>query len=235
MRGPSTEAPPAAQTALTRIRVRMAGSRTIRAMVVVAVAFGLVSAAGAALGFYGTDANLVAGYAPIQPVEFSHLLHARDLGLDCRFCHVFAERGPVAGVPSTKVCMNCHAKVLPESVKLLPVRSAYAEQKPFAWIRVCKLPEFTYFDHSIHLATGVGCSTCHGRVDLMARTEQPFSLSMGFCLDCHGNPSTYLRNAREITNMQWQPSVSKTTGKEPVAALGDRTLTPPLHCSGCHR
>jgi hypothetical protein len=235
MRVPSTEAAKAAQTALTRIRIRIAGSRTLRAIVVLALALGLVSLAGIALGFYATDANLVTGYAPIQPVEFSHLLHARDLGLDCRFCHVSAERGPMAGVPSTKVCMNCHAKVLPESVKLLPVRSTFSDQKPIAWIRVCKLPEFTYFDHSIHLATGVGCSTCHGRVDLMARTEQTMSLSMGFCLDCHRSPAAYLRNPRDLTNMEWQPSVSKTKGPELVASLGGRTLTPPLHCSGCHR
>jgi len=205
-----------------------------RAIGAIAIALLLLSAGGVALAYYGTDDNLVVGYAPVQPVEFSHKLHAGDLMLDCRFCHTTSERGPMAGFPSTRLCMNCHAQILPESVKLLPVRATFAENRPIAWVRVTKLPEFTYFDHSVHSVAGIGCSSCHGRVDLMLRTEQAVSLSMGFCLGCHRDPAPFIRDVADITNMAWLPKSPPSAVAMSLSASTPKP-TPPLHCSGCHR
>lgn len=200
----------------------------------IVVAFVLVLT-GAALAYYGTDANLAVGYGPMQPVEFSHKLHAGDLGLDCRFCHHTVERSPYAALPSTQVCMNCHNKVRTDSVKLLPVRATYAENRPLAWVRVHNLPDFVYFDHSAHLAAGVGCSTCHGRIDQMTRVAQVQSLSMGWCLDCHRSPQPYLRAAADITNMSWTPTAVTPAQAAGLQPSSGRHVDPPTHCSGCHR
>ena len=195
-----------------------------------------VLAAGLALAYYATDANLLVGYRPVQPIEFSHRLHAGDLGLDCRYCHFTVERSAFAAVPTSRVCMNCHNQVRTDSVKLLPMRATYAEQRPIAWVRVHNLPDFAYFDHSSHLAAGVGCSTCHGRVDQMTRVEQVESLSMGWCLDCHRHPAPYLRDPSDITNMGFIPNASLVSARaSQVRAASGRVMEPPLHCSGCHR
>lgn len=200
------------------------------------LALGLLAAvglSGTALGYYGTNDHLEVGYSPVQPVEFSHKLHAGDMGMDCRYCHFTVERSSFAAVPPTQVCMNCHSKVRADSPKLLPVRESDAFDKPIAWVRVHKLPEFVYFDHSAHLAAGVGCSSCHGRIDQMPRVTQAKPLSMRWCLDCHRNPGPSLRPAGQITNMAWQPAVG-AEGAPPISAYG-RRVNPPIHCSGCHR
>jgi hypothetical protein len=182
--------------------------------------------------YYGTNKHLEVGYQPVQPVDYSHKLHAGDLGLDCRYCHYTVERASFAAVPPTQVCMNCHSKVRADSPKLLPVRESFAFDKPIAWVRVHKLPEYVYFNHGAHLAAGVGCSTCHGRVDQMVRVIQREPLSMGWCLDCHREPARYLRKAEDLTRMAWQPPEA-SPGKA-VAPTG-REVKPPVHCSGCHR
>jgi len=172
---------------------------------------GLISVtllSGGALAYYANSANWEVGYAPLQPVEFSHQLHAGDLGLDCRFCHFTVERSAFATLPSTEICMKCHSKIRTDSVQLLPVRATYAADQPIAWRRVHKLPDHVYFDHSSHAAAGIDCATCHGRVAQMQRVEQTQPLSMGWCIDCHRHPTT---------------------------TLSSRSLSPPTHCSGCHR
>jgi hypothetical protein len=207
-----------------------------RLIIAVTVLTITVLVAGLALGYYATDSNLLVGYRPVQPIEFSHKLHAGDLGLDCRYCHSTAERSPFAAVPTSRVCMSCHSQVRTDSVKLLPLRATYAEQRSIAWVRVHNLPDFVYFDHSLHLAAGVGCSTCHGRVDQMVRVEQVESLSMGWCLDCHRNPAPYLRAPSEITNMRFVSNVSlASVSPDQLRTPSGRVLNPPLHCSGCHR
>jgi hypothetical protein len=173
------------------------------------------------------------GYAPKQPVPYSHRLHAGQLGIDCRYCHVNVERSNVAMVPPTQTCMNCHSVVKTESARLEPIRKSWKEGTAMEWVRVHKLPDHAFFDHSVHVTAGVGCSSCHGRIDQMdvVRMQQP--LSMGWCLECHrdvkanqGN-SQFIRPVSQITNMEWQ----KTS--EPVTP--PRTLNPPETCSGCHR
>lgn len=173
------------------------------------------------------------GYAPEQPVAFSHKLHAGDLGLDCRYCHNTVERGAHAAVPPTETCMNCHTLVLPDSPKLSPVRASFESGESIEWTRVHMLPDYAYFDHSAHLAAGVGCVSCHGRVDQMNVVHQSEPLSMSWCLDCHRNPTPHLRPKALVTDMRWEER------REPYDPKNDphRTRQPdaPLHCSGCHR
>ncbi|MEZ4233969.1 MAG: cytochrome c3 family protein [Polyangiaceae bacterium] len=168
------------------------------------------------------------GHSVDQPVEFDHRHHVRDDGIDCRYCHFDAWRSPKAGVPSTSLCMGCHAQIHTDSPQLEPVRRSYFEDEPIRWVRVNALPDFVFFDHSVHVSAGVGCESCHGRVDQMARVRQAKPLTMGFCLDCHRNPAPSIRPASEVTKMGYEPDEA---GVSP--SLDD--VNPPTHCSGCHR
>ena len=181
--------------------------------------------------FYFSPKNLQVGYAPQQPVPYSHRLHAGELGMDCRYCHANAERSYEAMVPPTQTCMGCHNIVRTDSARLEPVRQSWQTNDPIPWTRVHKLPDHVFFDHSVHLAAAVGCVTCHGRIDQMDVVRQDQPLSMAWCLDCHRDPGPNLRPRTETTNMQWQPDEAWTAHlDERVAALN-----PPTHCSGCHR
>jgi hypothetical protein len=186
----------------------------------------------AALWYWGTDKYWRVGYQPKQPIEFSHKLHAGDLGMDCRYCHSTVERSAFAAVPPTQTCMNCHSKVKTDSPKLALLRERAADDKPIPWVRVHDLPDFVYFDHSAHVTAGVGCSSCHGRIDQMARVTQKQPLTMGWCLSCHRDPATSLRAPTEITKMDWQPPA---VAAGPARTATGRTAQPPVHCSGCHR
>lgn len=170
------------------------------------------------------------GYQPRQPVDNSHLVHAGDLQLDCRYCHNTVETGAAAAIPPTSTCMNCHKVVLPESDEVIPLRESLDTGSPIEWTRVHMLPDYAYFDHSVHFAAGVGCVECHGRVDRMEVVTQQMPLSMGWCLDCHRDPGPKLRPREQVVNMAWG---------EPHDPGTDRTRTrvvePPTHCSGCHQ
>ena len=192
-----------------------------------------VTVAVAGMWYYGTDKHLSVGFEPKQPVDYSHKLHAGDLGMDCRYCHFTAERSYFAAVPPTETCMNCHWKVRTDSLKLLRVRESYATSKPLEWIRVHNLPDYVYFNHSAHLASGVGCVSCHGRIDQMEVVRQDQPLTMGWCLDCHRDPAPSIADPVKVTDMTFTKDDSKS-GKPAVASNG-RTLQPPTHCSGCHR
>jgi hypothetical protein len=173
------------------------------------------------------------GYAPVQPVPYSHKLHAGDLGMDCRYCHNTVEVGAQAAVPPTQTCMNCHGVVLQDDPRLAPIRASAASDRPVPWVRVHMLPDYVYFDHSAHVGAGVGCRECHGRVDQMKIVQQVEPLSMSWCLDCHRDPKPKLRPRHEVTNMRWQASEA---GYDPDAdTTRNRVVNPPLHCSGCHR
>jgi hypothetical protein len=173
------------------------------------------------------------GYAPVQPVPYSHKLHAGDLGIDCRYCHNTVESAPHAALPPTATCMNCHKTILPDSPRLELVRHSAETGAPIPWVRVNALPDYVFFDHSVHLAAGVGCVSCHGRVDQMKVVQVAAPLSMSWCLDCHRNPTPALRPRAEVTNLGWDPKVA---GYDPKADP-DRTRQPdpPTYCSGCHR
>ena len=200
------------------------------------VAVGVLVALPVAAGgvwYYFSPLNTDVGYQPKQPVPFSHKLHAGDLGLDCRYCHNTAEVASRAAIPPTATCMNCHGIVRADSPKLELVRASWKDGTALEWVRVHMLPDYAYFDHSVHLAAGVGCATCHGRIDQMEEVRQEQPLSMGWCLACHRNPTPNLRPVTEITNMAYD---AVAAGYDPAAdPARTRRVTPPVSCSGCHR
>jgi hypothetical protein len=170
-----------------------------------------------------------------QPVQFSHQHHAGGLGIDCRFCHTSVESAPSAGIPPTKTCMNCHSQIWLTSPYLEIVRASFRDDKPLHWTRVHDLPDFVYFNHSVHVAKGVGCVTCHGRVDRMPLMLQKATLQMGWCLDCHRNPAKYVRPRDKITDMEYQASSEQQQlemGRRLVKEYQIQSLT---SCSTCHR
>lgn len=173
------------------------------------------------------------GYMPTQPVPYSHALHVGQLGMDCRYCHTGVEVAAAATIPPTQTCMNCHSKVRADSEKLIPVRESYATGMPVPWIRIHDLPDYVYFDHSAHVRRGVGCVSCHGRIDAMEVVFQDQSLSMGWCLECHRSPENHLRPVEFVTQLDWVP-------EEDQLALGTRlretnNINPPTDCNTCHR
>jgi hypothetical protein len=183
--------------------------------------------------YYGSPKYTDVGYRPVQPVAYSHKLHAGDLGLDCRYCHSNVERSPVANVPPTQTCMNCHKLILPQSEKLLKVRESWSTGQPIPWVRVHELPDYAYFNHSAHLNAGVGCASCHGNVAQMEQVTQSQPLSMSWCLDCHRNPDMNLRPPDQVTNMTWTPPADQLEFAKRVKA--EKHINPPTDCSGCHR
>ncbi len=190
----------------------------------------------AAFWYWGSPWFTDVGYAPTQPIPYSHKLHVGDLGLDCRYCHNTVEHASRAAIPPTATCMNCHANVLKESPRLAPLREAMATDQPVPWIRIHQLPDYAYFDHSVHVAAGVGCATCHGRVDQMAVVSLHAPLSMSWCLDCHRDPVPSLRPPSQVTNMAWDKDTANyDPARDPERKRPVTELHPPLHCSGCHR
>jgi hypothetical protein len=173
------------------------------------------------------------GYRPTQPVPYSHRLHAGELGLDCRYCHASVEVSAVANIPPTAVCMNCHRVVKRDSEKLAPIRDSAATGRPMRWVRVHELPDFAYFAHNVHVAAGIGCVTCHGRIDEMEVVTQMQPLSMGWCLECHRNPGPNRRPVSEVTNMKWMPP--RDSAALAARLQTERPVHPPVTCSGCHR
>ena len=145
------------------------------------------------------------GVRPYQPVPFSHKHHVQGLGLQCQYCHTSVEKSSYAGIPPTKTCMNCHAQIWTNARLLAPVRHSWATNQSIPWTRVHDLPDFVYFNHSVHVNKGIGCSTCHGRIDEMPLTFQASTLQMEWCLNCHRNPAENLRPTSEIYQMAWQP------------------------------
>lgn len=171
------------------------------------------------------------GYMPHQPVPYSHKVHAGDLGIDCRYCHTTVEHAAHAAIPPTSTCMNCHSMIHTESPKLELVRDAYVNGEAVPWIRVHDLPDYAYFNHAAHVTAGVGCASCHGRVDQMEEVYQEQPLSMGWCLDCHRDPEPHLRPLHEVTNMAYDPT-AHDFGAELAALHG---ISAKQNCSTCHR
>jgi Cytochrome c7 and related cytochrome c len=173
------------------------------------------------------------GVARTQPIPFSHKHHVGDNGIDCRYCHTSVEDSSFAGLPPTTTCMNCHTQIWADSAMLAPVRESFRTGLPIQWTRVHNLPGFVYFDHSIHVHKGIGCSTCHGRVDQMPLMRQVQSLQMEWCLDCHRNPEKYVRPRSEVFTMDYRPPVPQSVqGPMLVKEYGIKGNT---SCSTCHR
>lgn len=171
-----------------------------------------------------------------QPVQFSHQHHVGILGFDCRYCHTSVENSSFAGIPPTETCMNCHSQIWVGSEYLAPVRESWRTGEPLVWQRVHNLPQFVYFDHSIHVAKGVGCATCHGRVDTMPLMLQVSPLTMTWCLECHRAPERFVRPRDKVFDMAWQPDADQLEmGRELVKQYGIRSPALLTSCSVCHR
>ncbi|MEX0776899.1 MAG: cytochrome c3 family protein [Phycisphaeraceae bacterium] len=174
------------------------------------------------------------GEAIDQPVPFSHEHHVAGLGIDCRFCHLSAETSSVAGVPATEVCMTCHSQIWTNAQMLQPVRDSFEKGQPIQWVRVNDLPDFVYFDHSIHVAKGVGCAECHGEVHRMPMTWKAQNLHMTWCLDCHRDPEKQLRPKDVVFSTDWFSGARAKLGAE--IARENKVNTKGLtNCSTCHR
>jgi hypothetical protein len=174
--------------------------------------------------------------ARVQPVQFSHQHHVGAMGIDCRYCHTTVERTAFANVPPTKTCMNCHTQIWAVSPELEPVRASFRTGTSIEWVRVHDLPDFVYFNHSIHVAKGIGCETCHGRVDRMPLVAQAVNLQMDWCLECHRNPERYVRPREEVFTMGWEPSGDQLAlGRKLVREYGIRGPSALTSCSTCHR
>src|SRR5437879_6889543 len=171
-----------------------------------------------------------------QPIQFSHKHHVGDDGIDCRYCHTSVETSAVAGIPPTKTCMNCHSLLFADSQYLEPVRESYRTGKSISWVKVHRLPDFVYFNHSIHVNKGIGCSSCHGPVNQMPLMWQASPLLMQWCLDCHRNPEANLRARNQIYNMEWKPPPNQMElGGQLVKEYRIRSVAELTNCTTCHR
>ena len=170
-----------------------------------------------------------------QTVPFSHEHHVAGLGIDCRYCHTSVEKSATAGIPPTSTCYNCHKIVWNEAPMLEPVRSSYRTGQPLEWTKVHDLPDFAYFNHSIHVAKGMGCATCHGPVQQMRLMRSAQSLQMRWCLECHRNPEKFIRPKEEVFNMTWKAKDQETLGRELVEKYKVRPPAQITSCGTCHR
>jgi hypothetical protein len=171
-----------------------------------------------------------------QPIQFSHKHHVGGMGIDCRYCHTSVEESAFANIPPTKTCMNCHSQIWTSAPILEPVRASFRNGTPLEWTRVHDLPDFVYFNHSIHVSKGVGCSTCHGQVSQMTQIRQVAPLTMGWCIDCHRAPEKYLRPQSEIFNTDWEPPADHPgLGERLVKEYKIASVQQLTNCSTCHR
>jgi len=204
---------------------------------------GAVLVGTAAIGgiwYYFTPEYTRVGYQPIQPVAFSHAIHVDQVGMDCRYCHNGVEESWYSNVPSASLCLNCHNQILKDSPKLALVRESAAAGEPIPWVQIHKVPDYVYFNHSVHVNRGISCVECHGQINQMDEVYQAQSLSMTFCLECHRQPEMRLRPLDKITDLNWtwdeDPEVAadlqKANGKK---LLHDWKVESLDNCSACHR
>jgi menaquinone reductase, multiheme cytochrome c subunit len=217
---------------------------------------GLLLLAGA--GYAGTlflaatdDSTLNPGYQPTQPVPFSHKIHAGDMKMDCRYCHVSVDKAASASIPPTATCINCHspeidgqppqlAAVKHDSPNLRAVHESWESGESVPWVRIHRLPDFVFFNHAAHVNRGVSCVECHGRIDTMEKVHQAKELSMAWCIECHNNPGPRLRPLDQITNLSWEPEDGKTreeVGQEILKMFEEQGngVHPKTNCAVCHR
>ena len=194
---------------------------------------GGVAAAG--ITYYATPAYLRVGYAPVQPVPFDHSLHAGQLGLDCRYCHAGVEKSATSSVPAAQTCMNCHSTIKTQSPLLEPVRQSYQTGDPVPWVKIHAVPDYVYFNHSVHVNRGVSCVECHGKVNEMKVVQQAKPHSMSWCLDCHRNPAERIRDPKDVYNLDSQTLAEQGRLAEAQKFIHDWKVLPPTSCSGCHR
>jgi hypothetical protein len=199
------------------------------------VALVVIAGLGGTAFELGADSSYTTnqGVARTQPVPFSHTHHVGSMGIDCRYCHTTVETSAYANIPPTKTCMNCHSQIWVNSPTLEPVRASYRTDQSIPWVKVHDLPDFVYFNHSIHVRKGVGCETCHGRVDQMALMSQKNNLEMRWCLDCHRHPEQFVRPRKYVTTMGYVPDGDQEEiGRKLVQEYHIQKLET---CYTCHR
>ena len=190
--------------------------------------------------YYFTPKYTRVGYEPVQPVPFSHAVHAGQLGMDCRYCHSMVDKTWVANIPAASTCMNCHNQVLKDDPRLAPVRESAATGKPIPWVQIHITPDYVYFNHSVHVTRGISCVECHGRIDQMDEVRHERSFSMSFCLNCHRDPAAHIRPTDKVTDLGWTWSTNgveavhlqTVEGKKLVEHMRVESLQ---SCSACHR
>jgi hypothetical protein len=187
------------------------------------------------LYYYGPPEYTRVGYAPTQPVPFSHEQHAGQLKISCLYCHSRVEESPSAGIPPTQTCMNCHQTIKADSPRLAALRESWSSGKPIPWVRVHQTPDYVYFNHAAHVRRGVGCVSCHGRVNAMPVVIHEKPLSMGWCLDCHRRPEEHLRPPTDATNFAWQPPEGHDQREFGLLLKDKLRIHAPENCTGCHR
>jgi hypothetical protein len=208
-------------------------TNTISKVSIFGVVFILAGAVGMGAMLDRSSYSTQVGLILKQPVPFSHDHHVSAIGIDCRYCHTSVETSAFAGIPPTSTCMNCHSQIWSDSPMLEPVRESFRTGEPISWTRVNDLPDFVYFDHSIHLAKGIGCVSCHGSVDRMPLVWRTSSLKMEWCLDCHRNPERHVRPRAEVFNLSWKPPAQAAALRKQLAREYQvQSLTT---CSTCHR
>jgi hypothetical protein len=182
--------------------------------------------------YWFSPKNLEVGYAPEQPIPYSHKLHVSELGLDCRYCHTQVENSSHSNIPSTDTCMNCHSQIKTQSPYVMKLKESYVNNKPMQWVKVHKLPDYVYFNHSRHVTAGISCYSCHGRVDQMETVHQVKPLSMSWCLECHRAPENHLRPREFVTKLDWKADNQLEVGMQIKEAY---KIRPGEDCSTCHR
>ncbi len=195
----------------------------------------LAGIATAGVTYYMTPKYSRVGYAPVQPVPYSHELHVGQLGLDCRYCHSNVDKSGYANLPTAQTCMNCHNQVRPDSPLLEPIRRSYETGEPVPWVKIHDLPDFAYFNHAVHVNRGVSCVECHGKVNEMEVVEHAQPMSMGFCLDCHRAPESRVREPADIFDLNSKTIAEKHGIEAGKKFVHDWNIKPPQSCSGCHR
>jgi len=193
--------------------------------------------ATAGINYYATPKYTRVGYQPVQPVPFEHSLHAGQLGIDCRYCHAGVEKSGTSSVPAAQTCMNCHSTIKTQSPLLEVVRQSYQTGDPVPWVKIHAVPDYVYFNHSVHVNRGVSCVECHGKVNEMKVVHQDQPHSMSWCLDCHRNPAARIRLPEDVYNLDSKRVIDQgPDGAKNAQALVDHwKLMPPTSCSGCHR
>jgi hypothetical protein len=210
-------------------------ANTVARIVLVAILVGPFVAIGLAYAVMRSSYVTGQGVTLTQPIPFSHRHHVGDDGIDCRYCHTSVENAAFAGLPPTTTCMTCHSQLFTNAAMLAPVRDSLAEHKPIRWQRVHRLPDYVYFDHSVHIHNGIGCSTCHGAVDTMPLMRQAAPLTMGWCLDCHRDPAPHLRPQSEIFNLHWTPPADQAERGKKLLVQYHIDTEHLKDCSRCHR